>query len=149
LDHLNRAEVKHAPVSLEELERELPDTETSSDAFDLAWVRTVLAETLQRMEADCKNPAADQPRRGYIWEMFRIRLLEPIFNDVAQVPYEQLIDRFGLKSPMDASNMLLSAKRIFKMHLNRVIGDYAEQDAATAAEIQALQEFVARLARRG
>ncbi len=80
--------------------------------------------------------------------MFRIRLLEPIFNDAPQPPYDELIERFGLKSPTDASNMLLSAKRIFKAHLTRVIKEYAEQDAATAAEIQALEEFVARLAKR-
>jgi hypothetical protein len=111
-------------------------------------VRTVLAETLRRMEADCKDAAADQPRRGQIWEMFRIRLLEPLLHDAPQVPYEQLIASFGLKSPTDASNMLLSAKRIFKMHLTRVIKEYAEQDAATAEEIRALEEFVARLARK-
>jgi hypothetical protein len=148
LDRLSRAEVKHAPVSLDELEVDLPGPEETAEAFDLTWVRTVLAETLRRMEADCKDPAADQPRRSQIWEMFRIRLLEPLFNDVPQVPYEQLIESFGLKSPTDASNMLLSAKRIFKMHLTRVIKDYAEQDAATAEEIRALEEFVARLARK-
>ena len=65
------------------------------------------------------------------------------------MPYEQLIERFGLRSPTDASNMLLSAKRIFKMHLNNVIKEYAEQDAATAMEVQALEEFVSRMAKRG
>ena len=80
----------------------------------MTWVRTVLAETLRRMEADCKDPSADQPRRGQIWEMFRIRLLEPVFNDAPQAPYEQLIERFGLRSPTDASNMLLSAKADFQ-----------------------------------
>jgi DNA-directed RNA polymerase specialized sigma24 family protein len=149
LDRLNRAEVKHPPVSLEELERELPSVEAPSEEFDLIWVRTVLAETLRRMEADCQNPTADQPRRAHIWEMFRIRLLEPIFNDADPVPYEQLIERFGLRSPMDASNMLLSAKRVFKMHLNNVIKEYAEQDSATAAEVRALEEFVSRMANRG
>jgi hypothetical protein len=115
----------------------------------LTWARTVLAQTLRRMEADCKDPSADQPQRGQIWEMFRLRLLQPIFEDAAPAPYEELIGRFGLRSPTDASNLLLSAKRIFKMHLGRVIQEYAEQDAATAAEIQALQEFLARLAKRG
>ena len=148
LDRLSRAEVKHAPVSLDELELDLPVPEETSEAFDLTWVRTVLAETLRRMEADCKDPAAEQPRRGQIWEMFRIRLLEPFFNDAPQVPYDQLIESFGLKSPTDASNMLLSAKRIFKTHLTRVIKEYAEQDAATAEEIRALEEFVTRLARK-
>jgi DNA-directed RNA polymerase specialized sigma24 family protein len=148
LDRLDRAEVRHAPVSLDELAVELPGPEAPSEEFDLTWVRTVLAETLRRMEADCKNPAADQPRRGHIWEMFRVRLLAPIFNDSAQPPYDELIERFGLKSPTDASNMLLTAKRIFKAHLTRVIKEYAGQDAATVAEIQALEEFVNRLAKR-
>ena len=149
LDRLSRAEAKHPPVSLEELEQELIGPESPAEEFDLVWERTVLAETLQRMEADCKSLAADQPHRSYIWEMFRIRLLEPLLDDAAQVPYDQLIQKFELRSPSDASNLLLSAKRIFKMHLNRVIKDYSQQDAATAAEIEALEEFLSRLAKRG
>jgi hypothetical protein len=81
--------------------------------------------------------------------MFRIRLLEPLLHDAPQVPYDRLIESFGLRSPTDASNMLLSAKRMFKTHLTRVIKEYAEADAATAEEIRALQEFVARLAQDG
>jgi hypothetical protein len=148
LDRLDRAEVRHAPASLEELELELPSPEVPSEEFDLSWAQTVLAEALKRMEADCKDPAAGQPRRSYTWEMFRIRLLEPLFNDAPQVPYEQLIEKFELRSPTDASNLLLSGKRIFKGHLTRVIEEYAGQDAATAVEIQALEEFLERLAKR-
>jgi len=148
LNRLNLAEVKNPPISLEELEQELPERETASEEFDLAWAQTVLAETLRRMEADCKNPGEDQPRRGYIWEMFRIRLLDPIFNGAAEMPYDQLIERFGLKSPTDASNTLLSAKRIFKAHLSKVIKEYARQDAAASAEVLALEDFLVRLAKR-
>ncbi|MGC9940957.1 MAG: hypothetical protein ABSE48_03935 [Verrucomicrobiota bacterium] len=150
LDHLSRVEVKNPPVSLDDLEHELPEPSAAqSEAFDLAWARTVLAETLRRMEADCKNPQAEQPRRSQIWEMFRLRLLEPVFNDAEPPAYENLIEQFGLKSPTDASNTLLSAKRIFKVHLNQVIKEYAGQDTATATEIQALEDFLARLAKRG
>lgn len=148
LNRLNRKEVENPPISLDELEQELPESEAVSEVFDLAWTRAVLAETLRRMEADCKNPSHDQPRRGYIWELFRVRLLEPVLNDAAHVPYDQLVDRFGLKSPMDASNTLLSAKRIFKAHLNEVIKEYASQDAATAIEVKALEDFLVRLAKR-
>jgi hypothetical protein len=148
LDRLDRAEVKRPPVSLDELEVELAGPQAPSEEFDLTWVRTVLAETLRRMEADCKDPSAEQPRRGHIWEIFRIRLLGPIFNDAPQPPYDELIGRFALKSPTDASNMLLTGKRIFKAHLTRVIQEYAGQDAATVAEIKALEEFVNRLAKR-
>jgi DNA-directed RNA polymerase specialized sigma24 family protein len=149
LDYLNRAEMKHSAVSIEDLERELPEPEAPSEAFDLAWARAVLTETLQRMEADCGQPGPEQPRRGQIWEMFCVRLLEPIFNGTEPPAYDQLIERFALKSPTDASNTLLSAKRIFKAHLGRVIKEYAGQDAAAAVEIQALEDFLGRLAKRG
>jgi hypothetical protein len=150
LDYLSRADVKQSPVSLDDLEQELPDASREvAEAFDLAWARTVLAETLRRMEADCRNPKEEQPRRSQIWEMFKVRLLDPVFNDTEPPVYDGLIERFGLKSPTDASNTLLSAKRIFKVHLNKVIKEYAEQDAATAAEIQALEDFLGQLARKG
>ena len=147
LDRLSRADMKNPPVSLEELEQEIPESTASAEEFDLAWARTVLAETLRRMEADCKMPGKDLPRRSCIWEMFRVRLLEPVFNNAPQVPYDQLVERFGLKSPLEASNTLLSAKRIFKGHLDDVICEYAGRDAATALEVEALKDFLARLSK--
>ena len=147
LNRLNRADVKHAPLSLDDLEHEVPEPPAATDEFSLEWARAVLAETLRRMEADCKDPTQDQPRRTYIWELFRIRLLDPIFHDAPQMPYDQLVERFGLKSPTDASNTLLSGKRIFKSHLERVIREYAGQDAAAALELQELENFLQHLAK--
>jgi DNA-directed RNA polymerase specialized sigma24 family protein len=147
LDRLSRADVKNPPLSLDELEQEIPESETSEEEFDLAWARAVLAEVLRRMETDCTRPGKDQPRRSCIWEMFRIRLLEPVFNNTPQVPYDQLVERFGLNSPLEASNTLLSAKRIFKGHLDDVIREYAGRDAATDLEVQALKDFLARLSK--
>ena len=149
LDRLSRADLKNPPLSLDELEHEIPGPEASAEAFDLAWARAVLAETLRRMEADCQTPGPDQPRRGHLWEMFRLRLLEPIFADAPPPPYDELIARFGLKSPMDASNTLLSAKRIFKAHLGKVIKEYAGQDVAAAVEIRELEGFLAKLGAKG
>jgi hypothetical protein len=148
LNRLNRAECKNPPVSLDDLQHELPEPTVAAEAFDLAWAQAVLSETLRRMEADCRHPGADQPRRGQIWEMFRLRLLEPVFNHAPPPPYDQLIERFGLKSPTDASNTLLSAKRIFKGHLSDVIKEYAGKDAATAVEIRELEQFLGRLAKQ-
>jgi DNA-directed RNA polymerase specialized sigma24 family protein len=148
LDRLSRADLKNPPISLDGLEAELPQPEAAVEEFDLEWARAVLAETLRRMEADCRDPTGNQPRRTYIWELFRVRLIEPLLQNAAQTPYEQLIGRFGLKSPLEASNMLLTAKRIFKIHLTKVIQEYTEQDDAAAEEIRRLEEFLARLAKR-
>lgn len=149
LDHLDRVEIRNAPVSLEQFDQDLPEPEAPSEQFDLMWARTVVAEALRLMEADCKDPGTEQPRRAQIWEMFRIRLLDPIFNETAPAPYELLVERFELRSPMDASNMLLSAKRMFKTHLGRVVAGYAGADRATAAEIQALNKFLLGLEKSG
>jgi DNA-directed RNA polymerase specialized sigma24 family protein len=147
LDYLSKTEVKNPPVSLEELEQEIPESAASAEEFDLAWTHAVLSEALRRMEADCRKPGKDQPRRTCIWEMFRIRLLEPLFHDAPQMPYDQLVQRFGLKSPLDASNTLLSGKRIFKALLDEVIRDYAGRDAATDIEIDALKDFLGKLSK--
>jgi DNA-directed RNA polymerase specialized sigma24 family protein len=147
LDHLSKAEVKNPPIPLDELEQEISETPATAEEFDLAWTRAVLSETLRRMEADCQKPGKDQPRRSCIWEMFRIRLLEPLFHDAPQMPYDQLVQRFGLKSPLDASNTLLSGKRIFKAHLDEVIRDYAGKDAATDLEVEALKDFLGKLSK--
>jgi len=148
LNRLSTAEARNPAIPLDDLPQELPEPQTVAEEFDLAWARAVLAEALRRMEADCKDPAADQPRRSYIWEMFRLRLLDPIINGAPEMPYDQLIERFKLKSPMDASNTLLSAKRIFKTHLTAVIREYARQDSAAALEALALEEFLGRLANK-
>jgi DNA-directed RNA polymerase specialized sigma24 family protein len=148
LDRLRRAEARRPLVPIEAVAEEALAVEAASEQFDTSWLQTVLAETLRRMETDCKDPARDQPRRGQIWEMFRLRLLEPILNGADQMPYDQLTERFGLKSPLEASNTLLSAKRIFKAHLADVIHEYSVEDSATAVEIQALEDFISRLAAR-
>jgi hypothetical protein len=146
LDRLDKVAVKRAPVSLEELVHEVP--ETTEDGFELAWFKTVLDETLRRMEADCRNPAEEQPRRTYIWEIFRLRLLEPMMDGAPEMPYEQLVEKFDLKSPSEAFNTLASGKRIFKTHLTRVIQEYAGQDEAAKAELDALDGLLSKLLKR-
>src|SRR5712691_10237392 len=41
---------KEGTVSLDELEQEVPGPEGSSDSFDIAWLRMLLTEALERME---------------------------------------------------------------------------------------------------
>ena len=130
--------------------RSRPRPDAPSEEFDLTWARTVLARDLAahggRLQGPVGRPAAARATSG---RCSASGCWSRCSRTTAPPPYEQLIERFGLRSPTDASNLLLSAKRIFKTHLARVIQEYAEQDAATAAEIQALEEFLARLAKRG
>jgi DNA-directed RNA polymerase specialized sigma24 family protein len=138
----------HAPASLDELELDLPAAPPAAEEFDLNWARTILADVLQRMEADCRAPGKDQPRRTHIWEVFRLRLLEPALQDAEPIGYDELVQRFAIVSPFDAQNMLATAKRIFTRHLNTVIGKYEQDEAAVQMEIEALKGFLSRLGRK-
>ena len=111
---------------------------TPSDAFDHAWAREVLAETLQRMQAECT--AAERPE---LWGVFECRVLAPTVGDTPPLPYEELVERFGLASPAQASNVLITAKRMFVRHLRAVVGEYAPGREAVDEEIRDLQRILA------
>jgi DNA-directed RNA polymerase specialized sigma24 family protein len=53
-------------------------SETSSDAFDLAWAREVVDEVLANMRNQCK-----QTNRLELWDIFEVRYFKPATEDVA------------------------------------------------------------------
>ena len=132
---------------LEEAGKELPATEAADQSFELPFAQAVLAETLERLEQDCRHTKRQQPRSTHIWELFRLRMLDPIFKGTKPVSYEELAKVFSLRSPTEGTNMLLSAKRMFKRHLEEVIAEY-EGTGAAKSELAALSQFVSSLAER-
>jgi DNA-directed RNA polymerase specialized sigma24 family protein len=118
------------------------------DAFDLEWLRAVVSETLRRMEADCRQPGRQQPRKGQTWEIFKLRLLGPAFQDTRPPSYGELVQRFDLKSPTEGTNMLLQAKRKFEHYLFEVVSEYESAGSQTHNEIQDLKQALFRLAGR-
>lgn len=108
-----------------------------SDAFDVAWARSVLAEALKRMREECEAAG-----RADVWGVFQCRLLEPSLQGTAPVDYEELVARFGLQSPSQASNVLVTAKRMFARALRSVVGEYALGDEEIEAEIRELREVL-------
>jgi len=143
LDRHKKRDVNKEAASLDALEQEFP-APAASDSFDLDWTRTLLAEALKRMESDCRQPGLDQPKRSYIWEIFNIRLLSPCLEDTDPWPYEKVVEQFTLRSPSEASNMLLSAKRIFERHLLAVISEYEGRSNAMV-ELEDLKRLLARI----
>lgn len=109
------------------------------DAFDVAWAREVLAEILRQMQAECQHAG-----RADVWGVFEARVLAPILEGAEPLAYEQLLARFGFRSPADASNALVTAKRMFGRILRRVVSEYAADEDDVDAEIQELQEILAQ-----
>jgi DNA-directed RNA polymerase specialized sigma24 family protein len=122
------------PISAALDEGALSVSEPAAESYDLAWARAVLDAAIQRMKAECAGK-----RRSDVWGVFDARVLDPIMEGVPEVPYGELIARFGLESPIQARNLLGTGKRMFARCLQGVIGDYAEGEAAVAAEVRELQ----------
>jgi hypothetical protein len=102
------------------------------DVFELEWARQVLQETLRRMKRDCARDG--QTAR---WELFVCRVVLPTLTDSPSPAYQALIQRFAFRSPEQASNALVTAKRQFERTLRAVIAETenAADDAKIDAEI--------------
>ncbi len=100
------------------------------DVFELEWARQVLQETLRRMKRDCARDG--QAAR---WQLFTSRVVLPTLTDSPSPPYQALIERFAFRSPEQASNALVTAKRQFERTLRAVIAE--TENAADDAEIDA------------
>jgi DNA-directed RNA polymerase specialized sigma24 family protein len=121
-----------------------PAPDSGTAPFDLALEKTICQDALKRMEEDCKDPQKNQPRRGHIWELFQLRLLGPILDDAKPIPYADLVQRFQLRSVTEATNMLLTAKRMFITHLRAVVADKMKA-AAGAIEHEEIERAITGL----
>ena len=144
IDRVRRAGAKkRAPgdagvVAIGDDEACLRTDKTPSDIFDVTWGRGVLAEALARMRRHC-----EESDRTDLWGIFECRLLDPILKGAEPVEYGELVERFGLNSPAHASNVLITAKRMFARTLRAVVAEYCQDDQEIESEIAELRQILA------
>jgi RNA polymerase sigma-70 factor (ECF subfamily) len=113
------------------------------DAFDVVWARGVLAEAIRRMRNECEAAG-----RLDVWGVFECRILAPILEGAEPADYRELVRRFGLRSPSQASNVLMTAKRMYGRVLRGVVGEYARDAQEVDEEIGELRDILARFRER-
>jgi DNA-directed RNA polymerase specialized sigma24 family protein len=136
---------RHTGSDLEPVAENLPDDgsgEPGAD-FDVPWARAIISEAIERMRAECNQSGRDD-----IWGVFDARILGPTLRDEPPLEYAQLIQRFGYKSPAQASNVLMTAKRTFERILRSLVAEYAESDEQIDAEIADLRDVLSRVSSR-
>jgi DNA-directed RNA polymerase specialized sigma24 family protein len=111
-------------------------------SFDAAFARQTIQQAVARMQAQCE--ASD---RKDIWGVFRGRLLDPIFDQTEPARYEELVERFSFQSPGHASNVLITAKRMFVRVLRSVVAEYVESETEIDAELAELQSILSESTR--
>ena len=110
-----------------------------SDVFDVAWARRVIDQALDAMRTEC-----DGAGRSDLWLVFEGRILSPTLDGADPVPYEELVSRFGLQSPKQAANAVITARRMFTRHLREVVAQYVLDPSDIDREISDLQQTLSR-----
>jgi hypothetical protein len=91
------------------------------------------------MRSECQRDG-----RSDVWGIFEQRLLRPILYGQPLVTYEVLVQQYQLRSPAQASNLLITAKRHFQRVLTEVIGEYVSTDEELQSDVAELFQIVAR-----
>jgi hypothetical protein len=122
-------------VSLEELETQsmaVPGPDPG-DPFEPLWIRTVLAQTTERLRSFYLTKG-----RSDLWGLFEAGLLEPILDDTEAPSLDEMARRFHFRSARQASNGLITAKRMFRRILALVVAEYVADSSLVSEEIREL-----------
>lgn len=106
---------------------------STTNEYDVAWAQQVIDQTIERMQAQCLSNG-----RPDMWELFDRRVLRPILFGEEPLAYQEIIGRLGYASPIQASNVVMNAKRMFQRILRQVIGEYAAGARDVEREIDEL-----------
>jgi DNA-directed RNA polymerase specialized sigma24 family protein len=132
----------YRPASLDNAE-ECPGTVGEpSRAFDVAWARSIIEQGLQRMQMECKAT-----ERADVWGVFECRVVGPMLEGTPIVDYQELVNRFGFRSPAQATNILVTGKRMYARALRLVVAEYCRGGDEVESELMELREIVSNCGR--
>ncbi len=137
IDQFRRVKRSPLPGGIETGDEVQDDAASAQEAFEREWAKQTISQALESMSAECQAK-----KRSDVWEVFQTRIVEPILNGQPEVPYEELVARFGLKSPVVAFNLLVTGKRMFERHLRSIIGAYAADESKIDEEMADLRRIL-------
>lgn len=105
--------------------------------FEIEWARALVSEAINRLRQEC-----DSSGRADIWGVFEGRLLAASMG-IEPTSYNSIVQKFSLQSPIQASNLLTTAKRMYSRALRAVISEYEPNDERIDAEIAELRDILA------
>jgi len=112
--------------------------------FEVEWARAVLAEATRRTEAEARDKSMPE-----CWAVLRARVIGPLTDGKPAPSYAHLVDELGFASPAEASNRLITAKRMFSRNLRAIISEYVSSPDQIEEELIDLQQALSRSAGAG
>ena len=99
----------------------------------------MIHDVLESMKRECRESG-----RLDLWTVFEGRILARIMDNQESVSYESLAKDLKLSSPIQAANLLVTAKRMYARLLREAIAEYEREPADVDQEIADLREILAR-----
>ena len=112
--------------------------DTPTEAFDLAWANAIVGEVVATMRDECRLT-----NRPDLWAVFELRYLKPATDGADPEPHESIARRLNLDSAQQASNLLVTAKRMFTRLFRAVVSRYAADADETKDEVAELWRIFA------
>lgn len=109
------------------------------DAFYYTWAADLLDCVLTevRDEYCCTG-------RTIHWEVFRLKVLAPIIDNVEAPSYTEICSKCGLVDETKASNMAITIKRRFRAILKRHLRDLVQSDSEVEEELKEIFTILSR-----
>ena len=114
------------------------ESESPPAILETAWARELINGVLRAMKEECRQNGRDE-----VWMVFEGRVLAEIFENAPPVAYETLAADLRLSSPMQAANLLVTAKRMFARLLRAAVAEYEQDDSEIDGEIGELRRILA------
>lgn len=125
--------------ALDQVEQRESSDDDPVRAYEREWARQVVAQAVLRTQQECLAAG-----RSDLWGLFEQRFLTPLLEGGEAPEYEHLILPLGVATPSQASNLLITGKRMFARLLREVIAEYTQDRAEVEVEIHDLMEILSR-----
>ena len=117
-----------------------PKEQTNDDParqYEREWARTVLWEAIENAKTECMSGD-----RLAFWQVFEERVLKPAQSQDAGVNYAQLAGDLGFDSAAQASNALVTVKRIVDRNLRQLLAQDLGQNSDQEQELDELRRLL-------
>jgi RNA polymerase sigma-70 factor (ECF subfamily) len=131
-------------VSLKVEPPELSDTVSKlspEDSFNYAWVSSLLEQVLTEVKAACQEEG-----KAVHWIVFNERLLQPVKNGIEPPAMSEICRKHGLKSPIKASNMIITVKRRLRRAFGEHLRNSVTSDEEAIDELNEIKRFLPDIA---
>lgn len=124
-------------VPLHEQRTHPPDQRDPSNHFHAEWAKEVVRQAAERMHEHCTTRG-----RQDVWTVFKKRQIDPALHGTQPVGYNELVAQLHIETPVQAQNLLVTAKRIYTRCLYSVVREYVNDEQEAETEIRDLRQFL-------